>query len=174
MTEDNIFYTVSDEYVDYLWKIESHVMQNKPQERTYHRKYVGILTEINGFKYFVPMSSPKDKDYENGKIKKNNLTTIYLRSKEKLYGTLRFNSMIPVPESELYLYKMNDEGDFTYKLLMLAEYNFCKENRDKIEKTAKNLYEKKCSSSEEEFPVGKIVIDFKKVEEAYRNYKKDT
>ena len=172
MTEDNIFYIVSDEYVDYLLKIESHVMQNKPQERTYHRKYVGILTEINGFKYFVPMSSPKGKDYENGKIKKNNLTTIYLRNKEKLYGTLRFNSMIPVPEYELSLYKINDEGDFSYKLLMLAEYNFCKENRDKIEKTAKNLYEKKCNSSEEEFPVGKIVIDFKKVEEACRNYKK--
>ena len=29
------------------WFLESHVMQNKPQERTYHRKYVGILTEIN-------------------------------------------------------------------------------------------------------------------------------
>ena len=70
MTEDNIFYIVSDEYVEYLLKIESHVMQNKPQERTYHRKYVGVLTEINGFKYFVPMSSPKDKDYANGKIKK--------------------------------------------------------------------------------------------------------
>ena len=142
MTEDNIFYIVSDEYVDYLLKIESHVMQNKPQERTYHRKYVGILTEINGFKYFVPMSSPKDKDYENGKIKKNNLTTIYLRSKEKLYGTLRFNSMIPVPESELSLYKINDEGDFSYKLLMLAEYNFCKENRDKIEKRQKIFMKK--------------------------------
>ncbi|WP_296663516.1 MULTISPECIES: type III toxin-antitoxin system ToxN/AbiQ family toxin [unclassified Treponema] len=172
MTEDNIFYIVSDEYVDYLLKVESHVMQNKPQERTYHRKYVGILTEINGFKYFVPMSSPKDKDYANGKIKKNNLTTIYIRSKEKLYGTLRFNSMIPVPESELSLYRINDEGDFSYKLLMLAEYSFCKENRDKIEKTAKNLYEKKCSASEEEFPVGRIVIDFKKVEEACGNYKK--
>ncbi len=62
MTDDNIFYIVSDEY------IESHVMQNKPQKRTYHRKYVGILTAINGFIYFVPMSSPKDKDYANGKI----------------------------------------------------------------------------------------------------------
>ena len=114
MTEDNIFYIVSDNYIEYLLKIDSHVMQNKPQERTYHRKYVGILTEINGFKYFVPMSSPKDKDYENGKIKKNNLTTIYLRNMEKLYGTLRFNSMIPVPEYELSLYKINDEGDFSY------------------------------------------------------------
>lgn len=80
MTEDNIFYIVSDEYIKYLLKFETHIMQNKPDERIYHRKYVGVLTEINGFKYFVPMSSPKEKDYVNGKIKKNNLTTIYLRS----------------------------------------------------------------------------------------------
>ena len=166
MAEDNIFYIVSDKYIEYLLKTDSHVMQNKADERTYHRKYVGILTEINGFKYFVPMSSPKDKDYENGKIRKNNLTTIYMRNKEKLYGTLRFNCMIPVPGSELTEYKINDEGDFSYKMLMLAEYNFCKDNREKIEKTAKNLYEKKCNLSEAEFPVAKIVINFKNVEEA--------
>ncbi|WP_353885479.1 hypothetical protein [uncultured Treponema sp.] len=35
------------------------------------------------------MSSPKNKDYENGKIRKNSLTTIYMKSKCKLYGTLR-------------------------------------------------------------------------------------
>lgn len=107
-----------------------------------------------------------------GKSKRIILRQYIFGARKKLYGTLRFNSMIPVPESELSLYKINDEGDFSYKLLMLAEYSFCKENRDKIEKTAKNLYEKKCSSSEEEFPVGRIVIDFKKVEEACRNYKK--
>lgn len=172
MAEDNVFYIVSDEYISYLSKIENHVMKNKPDKRTYHRKYVGILTEINGFKYFVPMSSPKDKDYKNGKIRKNNLTTIYMRNKEKLYGTLRFNSMIPVPSSELIDYKINDEGDFSYKMLMLAEYNFCKANREKIEKTAMNLYEKKCNTTEAEFPVGKIVIDFTKVEEACNSFKK--
>ena len=52
MTENNVFYVVSDEYIAYLLKIESHVMTNKPDERTYHRKYVGIITELNGFKYF--------------------------------------------------------------------------------------------------------------------------
>ena len=171
MKEGNIFYIVSDEYIEYLSKIETHVMKNKPDERTYHRKYVGILTEINGLKYFVPMSSPKQKDYKNGKIKKHNLTTIYMRNKDKLYGTLRFNSMIPVPASELSEYKINDEGDFSYKMLMLAEYNYCKDNREKIEKTAKNLYEKKCTLSDSEFPVGKIVIDFKKVEVACETYK---
>ena len=56
--------------------------------------------------------------------------------------------------------------------LCLLNITEIKENRDKIEKTAKNLYEKKCNSSEQEFPVGRIVIDFKKVEEACRNYKK--
>ena len=162
MAEDNVFYIVSDEYISYLSKIENHVMKNKPDKRTYHRKYVGILTEINGFKYFVPMSSPKDKDYKNGKIRKNNLTTIYMRNKEKLY----------VPSSELINYKINDEGDFSYKMLMLAEYNFCKANREKIEKTAMNLYEKKCNTTEAEFPVGKIVIDFTKVEEACNSFKK--
>ena len=51
MADDNIFYTVSDEYISYLLKIDNHVMQNKPEERTYHRKYVGILTQINDYKY---------------------------------------------------------------------------------------------------------------------------
>lgn len=67
LKQDSIFFIVSYDYIDYLLKIENHVMKNKPEERTYHRKYVGILTEINGFKYFVPMSSPKNKDYKNGK-----------------------------------------------------------------------------------------------------------
>ena len=36
----------------------------------------------------------------------------------------------------------------------------------------KNLYEKKSNSTEAEFPVGKIVIDFKKVEAACNSFKK--
>lgn len=67
-------------------------------------------------------------------------------------------------------YIVSDEGDFSYKMLMLTEYSFCKDNREKIEKTAKNLYKKKCNSTEQEFPVCKIVIDFKKVEEACNGY----
>ena len=95
-----------------------------------------------------------------------------MRSKEKLYGTLRFNCMIPVPHSELSEYKINDEGDFNYKMLMLAEYNFCKDNREKIEKTATNLYEKKCNLEETDFPVAKVVIDFKKVEKFCASFRK--
>lgn len=120
LKQDSIFFIVSDDYIDYLLKIENHVM----------------------------------------------------KSKCKLYGTLRFNCMIPVPESELLEYRINDEGDFNYRMLMLSEYNFCKENREKIEKTAKNLYAKKCSCDDNLFPLGKIVVDFKKVEKACINYRK--
>jgi len=167
---DKIFYIVSDEYIDYLLKVEKHVMQNKQDVRTYHRKYVGILTKINGFDYFVPMSSPKEKDFSEGKIKKDNLTTIYMKNKNKLYGTLRFNAMIPVPKSELKEYSINDEGDFNYKMLMLAEYNFCKDNREKIERTSKNLYDKKQKVSVDEMPLLRIVIDFKRCEKACKDY----
>ena len=39
LKQDSIFFIVSDDYIDYLLKIENHVMKNKPEERTYHRKY---------------------------------------------------------------------------------------------------------------------------------------
>ena len=62
-----MFYTITDKYIDYLSKDNPHVMSNKQETRTYHRKYIGIVTELGGHKYFVPMSSPKNVDYlDNG------------------------------------------------------------------------------------------------------------
>ena len=59
------------------------------------------------------MSSPKDADYlENGDIKKDSLIKIYMKSTKVLYGTIRFNYMIPVLASELQEFTINDEGDF--------------------------------------------------------------
>ena len=76
-----MFYTISDRYIDYLSRENPHVMSNKPDSRTYHRKYIGLITEFKGYTYFVPMSSPKDADYlANGEIKKDSLIKIYMRS----------------------------------------------------------------------------------------------
>lgn len=116
------------------------------------------------------MSSPKQKDYNNGKIRTDNLTTIYMKSKDKLYGTLRFNCMIPILETELKPYSINDEGDFNYKMLMLAEYNFCKSNREKIERTAKNLYTKKQKNEKSLESLLKVVVDFQKLEILCKQY----
>lgn len=139
-----LFHIISDKYISYLQNSEPHVMSNKEGARTYHRKYLGVLTKLNGFRYFIPLSSPKEKDYDKqGKIKADSDITIYIRNKAKLYGTLRLNSMVPVPDSELIKYDLNDEGDLRYKMLVLNELYFVRSNSRRIEQAAKELYERK-------------------------------
>ena len=146
-----LFHIIADRYISYLRKSEPNVMSNKEGVRTYHRKYLGVLTELNGFQYFIPLSSPKEKDYnKQGKIKNDSEITIYIRNKDKLYGTLRLNNMIPVPESELVKYDLNDEGDLRYKMLVLNELYFVRANANRIEKTAKDLYAKKIAQKDGE------------------------
>ena len=138
------FVIITDEYINYLRKTEPNVMSNKAETRIYHRKYLGIIEELNGFKYFIPLSSPKPKDYaKNRKPKFDTLITVYMKDSKRLYGTLRFNNMIPVPESEIVAYDLNEEGDLKYKLIVFNELYFVRQNKDKIERTAKNLYEAK-------------------------------
>ncbi|MCF0237833.1 MAG: type III toxin-antitoxin system ToxN/AbiQ family toxin, partial [Sphaerochaetaceae bacterium] len=124
--DSNKLYLISDEYIEFLSKYNNHVMSNKPTERTYHRKYIGLLTKLGGLTYFVPMSSPKSKDYipNTHNIRKDSLTTIYIKNKNNYLGSIRFNLMIPVPESELTLYDLNNEGEFKYKMLVLNLHVF--------------------------------------------------
>lgn len=170
-----LFHIVSDKYIEYLQKSEPHVMSNKEGTRTYHRKYLGILTELNGFHYFIPLSSPKEKDYnKQGVIKTDSTITIYIRNKEKLYGTLRLNSMIPVPDSELIKYDLNDEGDLRYKMLVLNELYFVRANAQRIETAAKVLYEQKIAQLNGEIAENHnlhLTLDFKHLEELYTGYK---
>ena len=168
------FVLITDEYIDYLRKKEPRVMSNKAQDRIYHRKYLGIIEELNGFKYFIPLSSPKPKDYmQNGKPKFDTLVTIYIKDSRRLYGTLRFNNMIPVPESEIIQYDLNDEGDLKYKLIVFNELYFVRQNKDKIERTAKNLYEAKKNQENEpdgKRPLLEITLDFSNLEQMCTQY----
>ena len=67
-----LFHIISDKYIAYLQKSEPCVMSNKEGTRTYHRKYLGVLTELNGYHYFIPLFSPKEKDYnKKGEIPEN-------------------------------------------------------------------------------------------------------
>ena len=170
-----MFYTITDEYIDYLSKENPHVMSNKQETRIYHRKYIGLVTELKGHKYFVPMSSPKDIDFlPNGEIKKDSLIKIYMHSKKVLYGTIRFNYMIPVPASELEEVTVNDEGDFKYKILMQSEYFFINANREKIEKTAVRLYKMRTTydPSKNKNKLMEITLDFTSLEKMCDEYRK--
>ena len=129
---------------------------------------------LNGFKYFVPLSSPKAKDYtKNGTVKKDSLATIYIKDGKKLFGTLRFNNMIPVPETEIINFDLNAEGDFKYKLIVYNELFFIRQNSAKIEKTARNLYAAKKNQLHEPDSKQGILnatLDFTRLEDLCINY----
>lgn len=81
--------------------------------------------------------------------------------------------MIPVPKSEVTPYKINDEGDLKYKMLVLNEFYFIRDNRDKIEKTARNLYEKKIEQlkhGEIDNPLLQLTLDFPQLEVLCNNW----
>lgn len=113
-------YSVTDRYIMYLRKTVPGVYSNKEGNRTRTRKYLGVVYAIDGYNYFIPLSSPKDSDYQlkNGEktIRKSNIPIIRIVDKNadgvnELKGTLRISHMIPVPASELQMYNLDDEED---------------------------------------------------------------
>jgi len=145
-------YSVSDAYVEWLRKDFPNVYSNKINSRKHTRKYLGIVLQIGQYNYYVPISSPKDSDYQIAGaakvIKKSIVPIIRIVVKnsvgeKELKGTLRISHMIPVPESELELYDLEHEEDDTYKDLVRNEMIFIRKNRDKIYSNAKLLYKQK-------------------------------
>ena len=155
--EDFKIYSVSDEYITYLREKMPNVYSNKIENRTHTRKYVGVVIEISGYKYYIPMSSPKDTDYqiagENRVIKKSIVPIIRMVIKntageKELKGTLRISHMIPVPESELELFDVDNESDVEYKDLVQNEIIFIRKNKEKIINNANLMYKQKINNDE--------------------------
>ena len=164
-------YSVSDKYIKYLMQFDNRIYDNKEESRTYKRKYVGIVLTINGFNYYIPMSSPKKSDYidyEKKIIRNDTKTIIRVQNGGRLYGTLRISNMIPVPITELEPYIVSDEKDLKYKQLILGELRYINNNSDKIVKYAKIVYNQKIKNID----VGYIknTVDFKVLEEKLNNW----
>jgi protein AbiQ len=147
-------YSISDEYISFLRKKFPRVYSNKEDVRTHTRKYLGVVLEIGEHMYYIPLSSPKKKhDYItiDGKetIRKDSLIVMRIVSgtgdEQELRGTLQIGTMIPVPDSEIELYDVENEPDQAYKDLIAEELIYIRKNADKIKKNAKVLYSKKKS-----------------------------
>lgn len=164
-------YSISDEYINYLRNYYPRIYSNKEDIRIHTRKYLGAVIELSGYKYYIPLSSPKLKhDYiiVNGQsqIRKNSLIVIRITEKSgehmELKGTLQIGTMIPVPDSELIEYDANNEIDIDYKNLIWSELEYIRKHEDRIIKNAKILYTKKINNSQEK--VVKYCLDFQSVE----------
>jgi protein AbiQ len=158
-------------------KFERRVYSNKENERTHTRKYLGTVLEINGFKYFVPLSSPKDSDYfdrEKREIRKSTVPIIRMVSQSisgelELKGTLKFSNMIPVPECSLQVYDLNAETDPDYKILVTKELEYINSNSERVIKNAEVIYKQKTQNRIE---IGYInnTVDFRLLEEKCKEY----
>ena len=84
------FYTIVENYIEYLSRFDKHIAYNKNQKRP----YIGVIIVVESHYYFAPLFSPKPKH----KTYKENLTffkIINQKNKENL-GIIRFSDMIPV------------------------------------------------------------------------------
>lgn len=115
-------YCIKEEYIEYLRKFDSRVAYNKNQTRP----YVGIVCIYKGQKYFVPMSSPKEKH-----LKLNpNLADIYKIDNGKL-GILNINNMIPATMSVIEKIDFSKQ-EKSYAKLLSEQLLFLNNNREEL------------------------------------------
>ncbi|MBD5464023.1 MAG: type III toxin-antitoxin system ToxN/AbiQ family toxin [Lachnospiraceae bacterium] len=169
---------ISEEYISYISTVEKNVFSAKENDRNHTRKYLGIVYSINGYNYYIPLSSPKNSDYrmENGirKIRRSIIPIIRITSQSssgelELKGTLKLSNMIPVPASELTLYDIEHEPDLLYKSLIHKEMLFIRKNKNKIIQNAKILYKQKKENSP---AIGylKSTVDFSLLEQMHDKF----
>ena len=177
MTELKL-YEISEKYINYLKNEEPLVFSAKEDNRNHTRKYLGVVYTINNYNYYIPLSSPKDTDYQiiNGKrtIRKSIIPIMRITHKNtddilELKGTLKLNNMIPVPKSELSLYDAEHEHDTFYKSLIQKELLFIRKNQHKIIQNAKVLYKQKKENSPS---IGylKSTVDFSLLEKKHDEF----
>lgn len=134
-TEDTVeklrFYRIREGYIEYLNTKDRRVQYNKGQRRP----YLGVVLEVNGHKYFVPMESPK-KNHENIKPGVH-----IMRIDGGKYGLLGFNNMIPAKEFFLIPFDIAEEPDEHYRNLLWNQLEFCNAHRNEIYEHARKTYE---------------------------------
>lgn len=164
-------YSISDEYINFLRKKFPRVYSNKENVRVHTRKYLGVVLEINLYKYYIPLSSPKQKhDYivVNGEkvIRKDSLIVKRIVSYKgeiaELKATLQIGTMIPVPDAVIELYDVDNESDQAYRDLVNEEIMYIRKNEKAIAKSAEVLYSKRKAG--EKNKVVQNCLDFQALE----------
>ena len=141
--------SVSDGYIDFLIRNgHEHVYSNKENKRIVDRPYVGVVLRIADYQYYVPLSSPKDKDFvasETGQktVRPDTFLVMRIIEDRRLLGTIHFGNMIPVPPSSIIPYDIASERDLEYKRLMEKEVYFLRKHTKAICSRAKTVYNKR-------------------------------
>ncbi|EOA07520.1 Hypothetical protein MYEA_0800 [Mycoplasma yeatsii 13926] len=146
-------YVIDNKYLKFLYEIDKEVYYN-PYKKA--KPFVGIIIFLDNLNYFIPIISAKPKHSKlktssrehiliTTTISDNNLSNkVYKKHMNnyiQILSLIDIKKMIPAPEGTYTKLNFND-FDPTYKKLLLKEYEFCLKNKQKIYKTATNLYTK--------------------------------
>ncbi|MDR1245873.1 MAG: type III toxin-antitoxin system ToxN/AbiQ family toxin [Clostridiales Family XIII bacterium] len=133
------FYTVDLEYVDFLKKAEYEKrgfsrVPNMEYSNKHKPKFLcGIVLQITGIGYYVPVTSYKEQKPDNFLIKADNGQTV---------SSLRFNYMFPIPEELAFVRNISDESDHIYRALLSQELRYCIKNQELIQRLAERTYKR--------------------------------
>lgn len=159
------FYTITDEYVNFLRNIDSKIQANYPAPQI--KPYVGIIITMDIHQYFAPLSSYKT--WKHDKINNNTIFKIYNRKGTKKLSVLHLNNMFPIIPSEISFLDFNQVQDQKYRNLLRDEYHFVINNQEAIRNRAEKLYND--VKKGDQFYC-KYSCDFAKLEEEYIKFGK--
>lgn len=132
------FYRIDEAYNKYLqeYEKEKRGVTKVPNIRyTDRNKFAfGAVLQINGMNYYVYVSSFSKKQEANILIRVPG-------DQKEVKGSLRFNYMVPVPDECIERLVIKEIKDEKYRLLLNKEYQFCKDNAERIQKKAGRIYE---------------------------------
>lgn len=154
-------YKISEHYIRYLHSRDSKVQFNKGNKRP----YVGVVLCVGGYKYFVPMESPKP-NHVNIKPGKH-----IMKLDGGNMGLLGFNNMIPVHKDALLAFDITAEPDEKYRELLKRQASLCNRKKADILNQASATYFD-VVNNKNKFLVS-ISCDFKALETASKKYRKD-
>ena len=128
---------IDSDYCDYLRKFDDKIAYNKYDKEL--RPFIGILFEIDSYKYFAPLSSPKDKH----KKMKNMIDFFKIKNGE--LGAVNFNNMIPVTNKNYSLIDLNKKVSKTeevkYQKLLKEQLIWLNSHYNQVKNKSFKLYQ---------------------------------
>lgn len=123
------------------------------------RKYIGLIININGMQYVVPLTSKGTNErILNGKNKRSPLVTTNIKD----VADILHNNMFPTPESEIIDIKEISAESDSY---LNYEYRFIRKKWAKINIKSMNIYQNRYNNEDRDYNFLKFICcDFKKLE----------
>lgn len=126
--------------MDYLRKFDSRVPYVDKEGSSFKRPLVGVVLEIDGSKFYAPLSSPKLKHL----TMKNSRD--FIKIDRGHYGVINLNNMVPVLDQcvqqiDIANFPNSTKKDLDYVNLLSNQLTWCNSHKENIVAKATVLYD---------------------------------